>query len=100
MHCAWNSNHGVSPLSSSSPDPPAPDITDSMVTDAEAALTPEQRDLYGENTLRGMKKFVPVMQRMAVPPEKGCHRRQESAHQASPASSIHRRCRSEAAGWR
>jgi NAD(P)-dependent dehydrogenase (short-subunit alcohol dehydrogenase family) len=40
-----------------------------MVVDTEAALTPELRALYGRH-IAGLKKFVPVSQRMAVPTEK------------------------------
>jgi NAD(P)-dependent dehydrogenase (short-subunit alcohol dehydrogenase family) len=39
---------------------------DAMVAETEAALTPELRTLYGRH-LSGMKKFVPISQRMAVP---------------------------------
>lgn len=39
---------------------------DEMVTETEAALTPDLRALYGRH-IAGMKKFVPVSQRMAVP---------------------------------
>lgn len=42
---------------------------DAMVVDTEAALTPELRRLYGRH-FAGMKKFVPITQRMAVPTEK------------------------------
>jgi NAD(P)-dependent dehydrogenase (short-subunit alcohol dehydrogenase family) len=42
---------------------------DQMVVDTEAALTPELRKLYARH-IAGMKKFVPVAQRMAVPTEK------------------------------
>ncbi|VEG37877.1 short-chain alcohol dehydrogenase [Mycolicibacterium flavescens] len=42
---------------------------DTMVVEAEAALSPEHRALYAEH-IAGMKKMVPVAQRMAVPPEK------------------------------
>ncbi|MGV0788057.1 SDR family NAD(P)-dependent oxidoreductase [Mycolicibacterium sp. XJ2] len=42
---------------------------DTMVVEAEAALSPEHRALYAEH-IAGMKKMVPVAQRMAVPTEK------------------------------
>jgi NAD(P)-dependent dehydrogenase (short-subunit alcohol dehydrogenase family) len=42
---------------------------DDMVEQAEAALTPEQRDLYTRH-IAGMKKMIPVSQKMAVPAEK------------------------------
>jgi NAD(P)-dependent dehydrogenase (short-subunit alcohol dehydrogenase family) len=42
---------------------------DQMVADTEAALTPELRTLYGRH-VAGMRKFVPVSQRMAVPTER------------------------------
>ncbi|KAA0114139.1 SDR family NAD(P)-dependent oxidoreductase [Mycolicibacterium sp. P9-22] len=40
-----------------------------MVDDVEAALTPAERDLYGRH-VTGMRKSVPISQRMAVAPEK------------------------------
>jgi NAD(P)-dependent dehydrogenase (short-subunit alcohol dehydrogenase family) len=42
---------------------------DDMVEQAEAALTAEQRALYAKH-IAGMKKMIPVSQRMAVPAEK------------------------------
>jgi NAD(P)-dependent dehydrogenase (short-subunit alcohol dehydrogenase family) len=42
---------------------------DTMVAETEAALTPEQRQLYVKH-IAGMKKFIPVSQRMAVPARK------------------------------
>ena len=42
---------------------------DDMVEQAEAALTTEQRALYAKH-IAGMKKMIPVSQRMAVPAEK------------------------------
>ncbi|OBF95949.1 SDR family NAD(P)-dependent oxidoreductase [Mycolicibacterium novocastrense] len=42
---------------------------DTMVVEAEAALSPEHRALYAQH-IAGMKKMVPVAQRMAVPTEK------------------------------
>jgi NAD(P)-dependent dehydrogenase (short-subunit alcohol dehydrogenase family) len=42
---------------------------DSMVHDVEASLTPEQRDLYAKHVV-GMKKMIPVSQKLAVPAEK------------------------------
>ena len=42
---------------------------DAMVVETEAALTPEHRELYARH-FDGMKKFVPLSQRMAVPVEK------------------------------
>ncbi|SEH56602.1 Short-chain dehydrogenase [Mycolicibacterium rutilum] len=42
---------------------------DAMVADVEAALTPEHRALYAKH-IAGMKKMVPVSQRMAVPTAK------------------------------
>jgi NAD(P)-dependent dehydrogenase (short-subunit alcohol dehydrogenase family) len=42
---------------------------DTMVEEAEAALTPDQRDLYARH-IAGMKKMVPMAQRMAVDPAK------------------------------
>jgi NAD(P)-dependent dehydrogenase (short-subunit alcohol dehydrogenase family) len=42
---------------------------DDMVEQVEAALTPEQRDLYAKH-VAGMKKMIPVSQKMAVPAEK------------------------------
>lgn len=44
---------------------------DKMVEDTEAALTAEHRDLYAKH-IAGMKKMVPVSQRMAVPTAKVC----------------------------
>lgn len=40
-----------------------------MVDDVEAALSPAERELYGRH-VTGMRKSVPVSQRLAVPPEK------------------------------
>ena len=40
-----------------------------MVDDVEAALTPAERGLYGRH-VTGMRKSVPISQRMAVAPEK------------------------------
>jgi len=42
---------------------------DTMVEETEAALTPEQRALYAKH-VAGMKKMVPMAQRMAVDPAK------------------------------
>jgi NAD(P)-dependent dehydrogenase (short-subunit alcohol dehydrogenase family) len=42
---------------------------DAMVADVEAALTPEQRSLYGKH-IAGMKKTIPVSQKIAVPTQK------------------------------
>nr|WP_090346345.1 SDR family NAD(P)-dependent oxidoreductase [Mycolicibacterium malmesburyense]CRL78931.1 short-chain dehydrogenase [Mycolicibacterium malmesburyense] len=42
---------------------------DTMVVEAEAALSPEHRALYARH-IAGMKKSVPVSQRLAVPAEK------------------------------
>jgi NAD(P)-dependent dehydrogenase (short-subunit alcohol dehydrogenase family) len=42
---------------------------DAMVDETEAALTPEHRALYARH-IAGMRKFVPVSQRMAVDPAK------------------------------
>ncbi|MGE2722727.1 SDR family NAD(P)-dependent oxidoreductase [Mycolicibacterium celeriflavum] len=42
---------------------------DTMVLEAEAALSPEHRALYARH-IAGMKKSVPVSQRLAVPAEK------------------------------
>jgi NAD(P)-dependent dehydrogenase (short-subunit alcohol dehydrogenase family) len=42
---------------------------DTMVTEVEAGLTPEMRALYTKH-IAGMKKMVPVSQRIAVPAEK------------------------------
>jgi NAD(P)-dependent dehydrogenase (short-subunit alcohol dehydrogenase family) len=42
---------------------------DQMVAETEAALTPELRALYVRH-IAGMKKFVPISQRMAAPTEK------------------------------
>jgi NAD(P)-dependent dehydrogenase (short-subunit alcohol dehydrogenase family) len=42
---------------------------DDVVEETEAALTPEQRDLYTKH-VAGMKKTIPVSQRLAVPTEK------------------------------
>jgi NAD(P)-dependent dehydrogenase (short-subunit alcohol dehydrogenase family) len=42
---------------------------DGMVEQTEAALTPEQRGLYTRQ-LAGMKKMIPLSQRLAVPTEK------------------------------
>jgi NAD(P)-dependent dehydrogenase (short-subunit alcohol dehydrogenase family) len=41
----------------------------SMVDDVDAALTPAERDLYGRH-VSGMRKAVPIWQRLAVAPEK------------------------------
>jgi NAD(P)-dependent dehydrogenase (short-subunit alcohol dehydrogenase family) len=40
-----------------------------MIEQTEAALTPEQRDLYARH-ITGMKKMIPLSQKMAVPAEK------------------------------
>ena len=40
-----------------------------MVDDVEAALTPAERELYGQH-VAGMRKSVPISQRLAVAPEK------------------------------
>lgn len=40
-----------------------------MVDEVEAALTPAERELYGRH-IAGMRKSVPISQRMAVAPEK------------------------------
>ncbi|MCW2520716.1 MAG: short-chain alcohol dehydrogenase [Mycobacterium sp.] len=40
-----------------------------VVLETEAAMGPEHRELYARH-LAGLKKFVPVAQRMTVPPEK------------------------------
>jgi NAD(P)-dependent dehydrogenase (short-subunit alcohol dehydrogenase family) len=40
-----------------------------MVAETEAALTPEQRTLYARH-IAGMKKRIPLSQKMAVPPAK------------------------------
>ena len=42
---------------------------DTVVAEAEAALTPEHRALYARH-IAGMKKVIRVSQRMAVSPEK------------------------------
>jgi NAD(P)-dependent dehydrogenase (short-subunit alcohol dehydrogenase family) len=42
---------------------------DAMVAETEAALTPELRTLYARH-IAGMKKLVPISQRMAVPTDK------------------------------
>jgi NAD(P)-dependent dehydrogenase (short-subunit alcohol dehydrogenase family) len=42
---------------------------DTMVTDLESALAPQHRQLYAKH-IEGMKKMVPVSQRMAVPTDK------------------------------
>ena len=42
---------------------------DAVTAETEAALTPEHQALYARH-IAGMKKFIPVSQRMAVPPEK------------------------------
>lgn len=42
---------------------------DTMVEQAEATLTPEHRALYAKH-IAGMKKMIPMSQRMAVPAEK------------------------------
>ena len=42
---------------------------DGMVEQTEAALTPEQRGLYTRQ-IAGMKKMIPLSQRLAVPVEK------------------------------
>lgn len=41
----------------------------SMVDDVDTALTPAERDLYGRH-VSGMRKAVPISQRLAVAPEK------------------------------
>ena len=41
---------------------------DAMVVDAENSLSPEQRTLYGRH-IAGMKKMIPIAQRMTVAPE-------------------------------
>ncbi len=42
---------------------------DTMVSELEAGLTPEHRDLYARH-IAGMKKMIPMSQRIAVPTEK------------------------------
>ena len=42
---------------------------DTVFSETEAALSPEQRALYAKH-MAGMKKLIPVSQRMAVAPEK------------------------------
>jgi NAD(P)-dependent dehydrogenase (short-subunit alcohol dehydrogenase family) len=42
---------------------------DTLIDDAEAALTPEHRELYARHTA-GFRKVIPLSQRMAVAPEK------------------------------
>jgi NAD(P)-dependent dehydrogenase (short-subunit alcohol dehydrogenase family) len=42
---------------------------DTMVADVEATLTPEQRGLYAKH-IAGMKKTIPVSQKLAVPAQK------------------------------
>lgn len=42
---------------------------DDMVNEAEATLTTDQRDLYGRH-IAGMKKMIPLSQKIAVPTEK------------------------------
>jgi NAD(P)-dependent dehydrogenase (short-subunit alcohol dehydrogenase family) len=42
---------------------------DTAVTESEAAMTPEHRDLYARH-ISGMKKLIPTSQRIAVAPEK------------------------------
>jgi NAD(P)-dependent dehydrogenase (short-subunit alcohol dehydrogenase family) len=42
---------------------------DAMVAETEAALTPELRTLYARH-IAGMKKLIPISQRMAVPTDK------------------------------
>jgi short-subunit dehydrogenase len=42
---------------------------DTVMAETEAALTPAQRSLYAKH-IAGMKKLIPVSQRMAVSPEK------------------------------
>jgi NAD(P)-dependent dehydrogenase (short-subunit alcohol dehydrogenase family) len=42
---------------------------DTMVADVEATLTPEQRGLYAKH-IAGMKKMIPVSQKLAVPAQK------------------------------
>jgi NAD(P)-dependent dehydrogenase (short-subunit alcohol dehydrogenase family) len=41
---------------------------DAMVTDVEAELTPRHRELYARH-VAGMRKSVPIAQRLAVPPQ-------------------------------
>jgi NAD(P)-dependent dehydrogenase (short-subunit alcohol dehydrogenase family) len=42
---------------------------DTMVAELEAGLTPQHRDLYAKH-IAGMKKMIPMSQRIAVPTEK------------------------------
>jgi NAD(P)-dependent dehydrogenase (short-subunit alcohol dehydrogenase family) len=42
---------------------------DTMVADVEATLTPEQRGMYAKH-IAGMKKMIPVSQKLAVPAQK------------------------------
>ena len=42
---------------------------DTVIEEAEAALTPDQRDLYARH-IAGVRKMVPMVQRMAVDPAK------------------------------
>ena len=42
---------------------------DDMVLETEAAMSPEHRELYAKH-IAGMKKFIPVSRKMAVPTDK------------------------------
>jgi NAD(P)-dependent dehydrogenase (short-subunit alcohol dehydrogenase family) len=44
---------------------------DTMVSEFEAGLTPQHRELYAKH-IAGMKKMIPMSQRIAVPTEKVC----------------------------
>ena len=70
---------------------------DAVAQETEAALTPEHRALYARH-IAGMKKFIPVSQRMAVSPEKVVRRRRGGAHGASAACPLCRRHRPQGAG--
>ena len=70
---------------------------DAMVEETEAALTPEHRALYARH-IAGMKKFIPVSQRMAVAAGEGVRRRRGGAHCPSAARPLRRRHRPQAAG--
>ena len=69
---------------------------DAMVQETEAALTPEHRELYARH-IAGMKKFIPVSQRMASP-GKGVRRRRGGADRPPAAGPLRGRHRTQAAG--
>ena len=70
---------------------------DTMVEETEAALTPEHRELYARH-IAGMKKMIPVSQKMAVPAEKVAAVVEEALTARQAARPLRRRHRTQTAG--